>query len=322
MAFYTCRTYHGALIHPQCNAASTMTKRLSISDAALLSVAPLLWAGNAIVGHMVHTLVPPVLFNLMRWAIAFLILLPLAGSVFAPRSPLWKSWRRFAVLGLLGVGVYNALQYLALQTSTPINVTLVTSSMPVWMLLIGWLFFKAPVSGRQILGALISICGVLIVLCRGDWHQLLALRLVAGDLLMIVATICWSIYSWLLSRPNEPASIRQDWAQFMIAQVGFGLVWCALSASVEWSVSDARVIWGWPLAAALLYVATGPAIVAYHCWGAGVRRAGPNVAAFFNNLTPLFAAILSSAFLHELPRGFHVVAFALIATGIVLSSSK
>ncbi len=297
-----------------------MTTRLSLADVALLSIAPLLWAGNAIVGHMVHALVPPVLFNLMRWAIAFLILLPIAGSVFYPDSPLWKSWRRFAVLGLLGVGVYNALQYLALQTSMPINVTLVTSSMPVWMLLIGWLFFKTPVSARQALGALISICGVLIVLCRGDWRQLLALRLVMGDLLMIVATICWSVYSWLLTRTDELASIRQDWAKFLIAQVGFGLVWSALSATVEWQVSDAGIVWGWPLAVALLYVATGPAIVAYHCWGAGVRRAGPNVAAFFNNLTPLFAAVLSSAFLHELPQGFHVLAFIFIATGIVLSS--
>lgn len=298
-----------------------MKTRLSIADIALLSVAPLLWAGNAIVGHMVHTLVPPILFNFMRWAIAFLILLPIGGSVFFPGSLLWAHWRRFAVLGLLGVGVYNALQYLALQTSTPINVTLVTSSMPVWMLAMGWLFFKTPVSARQVLGAVVSICGVLIVLCRGDWQQLLALRLVAGDLLMIVATICWSIYSWLLARPSEPASLRQDWAKFLIAQVGFGLMWSALSAGVEWQVSDARIVWGWPLLAALLYVATGPAIVAYHCWGAGVRRVGPNVAAFFNNLTPLFAAILSSVFLQEMPHGFHVLAFVLIATGIALSSS-
>jgi drug/metabolite transporter (DMT)-like permease len=40
------------------------------------------------------------------------------------------------MLGLLGVGCYNALQYLALQTSTPINVTLVVASMPLFMLVV------------------------------------------------------------------------------------------------------------------------------------------------------------------------------------------
>ncbi|MBC7500483.1 MAG: DMT family transporter [Herminiimonas sp.] len=299
-----------------------MTQRLSPATIALLVIPPLLWAGNSIVGRMVHSLVPPMTLNFLRWAIAFIVLLPLAGSVLRPESGLWRSWKRFALLGLLGVGMYNALQYLALRSSTPINVTLVASSMPVWMLLIGRLFFGATVSRRQMLGAAVSIAGVLIVLCRGDWEQLLALRLVAGDVLMIVATICWSLYSWLLTRRDEPESIRHDWARFLLAQVSFGLMWSGLSASTEWLVTDAHIHWSWQLASALLYVAVGPAVIAYRCWGAGVQRVGPNVAAFFNNLTPLFAAVLSSAFLHESPHGFHAIAFALIVAGIILSSRR
>ena len=299
-----------------------MTQRLSPATIALLVIPPLLWAGNSIVGRMVHSVVPPMTLNFLRWAIAFIVLLPLAGSVLRPESGLWRSWKRFALLGLLGVGMYNALQYLALRSSTPINVTLVASSMPVWMLLIGRLFFGATVSRRQMLGAAVSIAGVLIVLCRGDWEQLLALRLVAGDVLMIVATICWSVYSWLLTRRDEPESIRHDWARFLLAQVSFGLMWSGLSASTEWLVTDAHILWSWQLASALLYVAVGPAVIAYRCWGAGVQRVGPNVAAFFNNLTPLFAAVLSSAFLHESPHGFHAIAFALIVAGIILSSRR
>ena len=299
-----------------------MTQRLSTATIALLVIPPLLWAGNSIVGRMVHSVVPPMTLNFLRWAIAFIVLLPLAGSVLRPESGLWRSWKRFALLGLLGVGMYNALQYLALRSSTPINVTLVASSMPVWMLLIGRLFFGVTVSRRQMLGAAVSIAGVLIVLCRGDWEQLLALRLVAGDVLMIVATICWSVYSWLLTRRDEPESIRHDWARFLLAQVSFGLMWSGLSASAEWLVTDAHILWSWQLGCALLYVAVGPAVIAYRCWGAGVQRVGPNVAAFFNNLTPLFAAVLSSAFLHESPHGFHAIAFALIVAGIILSSRR
>ncbi|HYW56768.1 MAG TPA: DMT family transporter [Polaromonas sp.] len=300
-----------------------MSSGLNLRTALLLLVPPLLWAGNAVVGRLVNTLVPPITLNFLRWALAFLILLPLAGWVLRRGSPLWPHWKRFLLLGLLGVGAYNALQYLALQTSTPLNVTLVASSTPVFMLGIGWLCFGQRVTGRQIAGAVLSIAGVLIVLSRGQWAMLAQVELVVGDLYVLLATLAWAFYSWLLSQPKEPSEIRQDWAAFLMAQIIFGLGWSGMFAAGEWALkADAQITWGWPLAAALLYVAIGPAILAYRCWGLGVQRAGPAIAGFFANLTPLFAALLSAAFLGELPHVYHGVAFALIVGGIVVSSRR
>lgn len=275
-----------------------MTPGLNLRTALLLLIPPLLWAGNAVVGRLVNALVPPITLNFLRWALAFVVLLPLAGWVLRRGSGLWPHWRRFALLGLLGVGAYNALQYLALQTSTPLNVTLVAASMPVWMLGIGWLCFGQPVSRRQMAGALLSITGVLVVLSRGQWKLLSEVRLVPGDLYILLATVAWAFYSWLLSQPREPSGIRKDWAAFLMAQIVFGLGWSGLFAAGEWAFSDnVHITWGWPLAAALFYVALGPAILAYRCWGVGVQRVGPAIASFFANLTPLFAALMSAAFL-------------------------
>ncbi len=299
-----------------------MTQRLTASTALLLTIPPVLWAGNAVVGRLVNGLVPPITLNFLRWALAFLLLLPLAAAVLRRHSGLWSHWRRYAVLGLLGVGCYNALQYLALKTSTPLNVTLVAASSPVWMLGIGALFFGQRVTTRQVLGAVLSIAGVLVVLSRGDWAQLLAVRLVPGDVYVLLATAAWAVYSWLLVRPGDPPAIRSDWAAFLLAQIVFGLGWSGLFAAGEWALTDAQIHWGWPLAAALAYVAVGPAIIAYRCWGMGVQKAGPNVAGFFANLTPLFAAVLSAAFLRELPHLYHGAAFALIVGGIVVSSRR
>jgi len=299
-----------------------MHARLTPSTVALLTISPILWAGNAIVGRAVNELVPPVTLNFFRWAIAALLLLPLARGLFSRSSALWPHWRRFALLGLLGIGLYNTLQYLALHTSSPINVTLVAASMPVWMMLIGALFFRTPISRVQVAGAVLSIVGVLIVLSRGEWQTLLALRVVAGDILMIIAAIVWSFYSWLLTLPRDPPEIRDRWASFLLAQVAFGVVWSALFAAAEWSVAPRVIVWGWPLAGALLFVALGPAIVALRCWGVGVQRVGPTIAGFFSNLTPLFAALMSSAFLGELPHLYHGLAFALIVGGIVISSRR
>jgi drug/metabolite transporter (DMT)-like permease len=301
-----------------------MNQRLNPATAALLVVPPLLWAGNAVVGRVVNEMIPPMTLNFLRWALAFFILLPLAHRVLRRTGPLavWPHWRRFAVIGLLGVGCYNALQYLALTTSTPLNVTLVAASGPVWMLAVGGLFFGQRITRRQIAGAVLSMAGVLVVMSRGEWRQLAQVTLVPGDIYVLVGTIAWAFYSWLLAGFDDAPAIRSDWAALLMAQIVFGLGWSGLFAGGEWALLDVRIDWGWPLVAALIYVAVGPAVIAYRCWGIGVQRVGPAMAGFFANLAPLFAALLSAAFLGELPHIYHALAFLLIVGGIVVSSSR
>ena len=297
--------------------------KVTPAAALLLTLPPLLWAGNAVVGRVIANMASPMTLNLLRWSLAFLLLLPLAAPVLRSGSPLWTSWRRIAGLSLLSIGGYNALLYLALNTSTPINVTLVGSITPVWMLLIGRLFFGNSISRRQWLGAAMSISGVLLVLSRGQLAVLLQVRLVPGDIYILMASAAWAYYSWMLAHPTtEPPEIRRDWSAFLLAQIALGLVWSGLFAGGEWALGLGRLHLSWQLAAALLFIAVGPALLAYRAWGAGVARAGPSVAGFFANLTPLFTAVLSSAFLGEAPHMYHALAFLLIVGGIVVSSRR
>lgn len=291
--------------------------------ALLLTIAPVLWAGNAVVGRMLGPMVSPMTLNLLRWGLAFLILLPLGWRILRKDSALWPQWRHFAWLSLFSIGGYNALLYLALTTSTAINVTLVGASTPVWMLLIGRLLFSVPVTLRQWVGAALSILGVAVVLGRGDWSVLRNVQLVAGDVYILLASIGWAYYSWLLAHPRaESAPVRAHWASFLIAQIALGLVWSGSFAGAEWALQAGHITWSWPMVAALIFIAVGPAVIAYASWGAGVARAGPAVAGFFINLTPLFTAMLSSAVLNEPPQAYHAVAFVLIVAGIVLSSRR
>lgn len=299
-----------------------MSQKLPLRVALLMAVAPLMWAGNAVVGRLVRDQISPVTFNLLRWVLTGAILMVLAGWVLRPGSGLWAHWRRFAVLGLLGMGCYNSLQYLALQTSSPINVTLVASSSPLWVLAVGALFFGARVAPPQLFGAALSMAGVGVVLSRGDWAQLIALRLVPGDLYVLLATALWAVYSWLLVQRDEPDAIRNDWAGFVLAQVVFGLGWSALFAGAEWALIDAHIDWSWPLVAALVFVAVGPSVLAYRCWNIGLQSAGPAMAGFFANLTPLFAALIWAMWTGETPQPYHAMAFLLIAGGIVVSSRR
>ena len=296
--------------------------RLTPATILLLATPPLLWAANAVLGRLLKDVASPLTLNFIRWVLAFVVLLPMAHGVLRRDHPMWRHWRRYSVLGLLGVGIYNAFQYLALQTSTPLNVTLVTSSAPFWMLLIGTLFFGQRATRYEMAGAVVSMLGVLLVLSQGDWRHLAALRLVPGDLYILLAVLAWSVYSWMLVGTTEPAGLRQDWSTFLMAQMVFGLAWSGLFAAGEWVAGAMYVHWSWWLAAALVFIAIGPALLAFRCWGAGAQRAGPKMAAFFLNLTPLFAALLSALFLGEVPHGYHGAAFALIVGGIVLSSVR
>lgn len=295
--------------------------------ALLLTLPPLMWAGNAVVGRLAVGTVPPVALNFSRWVLAFLLLWPLGRTALRDRAAILARWPHLALLGLLGMGTYNALQYLALHSSTPLNVTLIAASSPVWMLGFGALLYGVHPSRREIVGALLSLVGVALVISRGEPARLTQLHFVPGDLLMLLAIAAWALYSWMLARP--PASMRAperpdwDWAGFLLVQVVFGLFWSGAGAGLEWALADdARWHWTPWVPVLLLYVAIGPSLIAYRCWGLGVSTVGPAVAAFFGNLTPVFAALMSAAMLGEAPRWYHGVAFGLIVAGILLSSRR
>jgi drug/metabolite transporter (DMT)-like permease len=303
----------------------TLTPRI----AALLLVPPLLWAGNSVLGRALAPQVSPLTLNALRWWAALLVLLPLgigAVSSAARRAELRRRWRPLALLGLLGVGSYNSLQYLALQTSTAVNVTLIASSAPLWTLLLGTLFYGERVRGMQALGALLSMAGVAVVLLRGDAATLATLQLVPGDLWMLLAALAWSLYSWQLARPGPLLSGAQrpawTWAEFLLVQTLFGTAFASAASVVELSLGGRPPPATPQMAWALLFLALGPSIAAYRCWGLGVTAVGPALAGFFGNLTPLFAALFSALWLGQPPQPYHAAAFALIVAGIAASNRR
>ena len=296
--------------------------QLNFATIAYLLTATALWAGNAIAGRVLVGSISPITLSAVRWGLAALLLLPLGWRVLMPGSALWQNKKRFLLLGLFGVGSYNVLLYLALQTSTAINVTLIGASMPIWMLFIGAVFYQVKPGILQMIGAVVSLLGVGIVLTRGDLSALLSMQMVVGDLLIMLATILWAFYSWMLSRPGTSTERQWPWAEFLMAQVTVGLLWTGFFDGFEIAAGHAFLDLNWWTASLIVFVAIGPSLIAYRCWGLGVNGAGPTVAAFFANFIPLFTALLSAAILGEPPQLFHGLAFGLIVAGIVISSKK
>jgi drug/metabolite transporter (DMT)-like permease len=141
---------------------------------------------------------------------------------------------------------------------------------------------------------------------------------------MLLASLSWALYSWQLARPHPLLAGEQrpawNWAEFLLVQTLFGLVWASAAAGAEFAAGARMAEPSLLLVGAVLFVALGPSILAYRCWGLGVAAVGPALASFFANLTPLFAALLSALWLGEPPQPYHGLAFVLIVAGIAVSA--
>jgi drug/metabolite transporter (DMT)-like permease len=294
-----------------------MSRALNPSTLVLLLLPPLFWAGNAVVGRALVGHFPPLALSFARWALALVLLAPFAiGAVRRHRVAIRAHLPVLALTALLGVGCYNSLQYLALQTSTAVNATLIGASGPIMTLLVGAVWFKSPVRRRQGAGAALSVIGVLWVIARGEPLNLLRLQFDAGDVIMLVATLTWSLYTWLLQTRRPPLPL----SAFLFVQIGLGAVMILPFALAEYALTGASAAPTVSNAAALLYVALLPSLVAYYCWDRGVARAGAVLPMYFVNLTPVLAGLLSWLLLGEAVGWHHLAGGALILAGIHLAA--
>jgi drug/metabolite transporter (DMT)-like permease len=126
----------------------------------------------------------------------------------------------------------------------------------------------------------------------------------------------------MISRPGRSTEQQWPWAEFLMAQVIIGFLWTMLFEGVEIATGHAFIDLNYWTVGLILFVAIGPSLVAYRCWGLGVSESGPTVAAFFSNLIPLFTALLSAAMLGDPPKLFHGLAFMLIVGGIIISAMR
>lgn len=155
----------------------------------LLALPPLFWAGNALVGRAVVGQVPPLALAFWRWVVALALALPFTWREIVTNAPmLRRHWKVLVGLGVTSVGAYNTLLYLAVQTTTAINATLVGASMPLMILVLAATWLRQPIGWRQIGGILVSLVGLVVVVTHGEPALLLGLRLGAGDGLMLLAT--------------------------------------------------------------------------------------------------------------------------------------
>ncbi len=295
-----------------------MMKRLA-NPYLLLTLTVLFWSGNMVVGRGIRNDIGPLTMAFWRWMIAFALVLPFAWPYWRQQWPLLRQgWKPLTILGLLGVGGYNTFAYLALQQTTATNGALLNSFVPIVTIAISWAFLGKHLSRLQATGVLISLCGALTIVSRGELQVLLHLNLNVGDLWMLLAVFDWALYTIALAW--RPAGVHP---MLMLATTtAIGLAALAPAYAWELLVQGRHMTLNGQSLAALAYVGIFPSFVGYVFYNRGVAEVGANKASLFIHLMPVFGTILSALILSEVPQWFQYAGIALIFSGIWLTMKK
>ncbi len=296
---------------------SRILPALTGNVALMLTLTTLFWGGNAVAGKFAVGHISPLLLTAARWGLASLILIVLGHRHLRRDWPMIRAHLPYLfAMGMLGFAAFNGFFYTALLYTTAINTTIIQAGMPMFIFILGFLFFRSRTSMGQAMGYSLTLCGVAVAALRGDFDRFTEFQINRGDLIMLVAAFIYAAYSVALqAKPNI------HWLSFRAVLVTAAAITAVPMALYE-STTDAFIwpttVTGWSVVA---YTAIFPSILAQGFYIRGVELLGGNKSALFLNLVPIFGALLSVILIGENFRLFHGVALTLVIAGIVLAQN-
>ena len=186
--------------------------------------------------------------------------------------------------------------------------------MPVLIIALNWVLFRASATRLEGVSILLSLLGVLLILSAGKPLVLLSGQPNPGDLWVLAAVLVWALYSTLLRwRPAglEPLAFLGFTVFVGVAAILPLWLWeLSQGASVQ---ADLRTL------SAVGYVALFPSVLSYLFWNRGVAEIGANRAGHFIHLGPVFGSVLAILLLGEVFAWYHAVGGLMVAMAIGLT---
>lgn len=285
----------------------------------LLVLATILWGGNFVIGRAVSGDIPPITLALLRWTVAFVVFYPIIAKKLKNDWPkLQQNYKSVILMAITGVAAFNTLVYVGVQYTTSINASLMNSTTPIIIYILSFIFLKDRLNWKQIVGTILSLIGVLFILTGGSIEQLLSLQFNKGDIIVIIAVICWAIYSIVVKRN---AGILPGDTTFF-ATIVLGIIILLPFAGYELVNTTIAINWSLSTILAIIYVGTFASIIAFLSWNKGVVAIGANRASIFLNFIPLFATIFAVLFIGETPVLTQLIGGIAIIIGVIIANKK
>jgi drug/metabolite transporter (DMT)-like permease len=283
---------------------------------ALLAV--VIWSGNFIIASSFVDDLPPITLAALRWSTATIVFLPFAqSSIRRDWNAIRANQLSLIIAALSGVTVFNTLVYISARTTDTVNMALLGSTTPIFVVVLSRIFLRERISVFRGSGLLIAIGGMLTIATHGDLTVLSELAFRMGDLWMLIAGLLWAIYSILVKR--RPATISQK--SYMGVTFLLGVLPLIPAALVEQHFHP-----GWQMtpviAGAALYTGLGASLAAFFLWNSAVSLIGPGTCSLFQYLIPVFSGIGSWLLLGQPITLWHGIGFLLIFSGVIIATRQ
>jgi drug/metabolite transporter (DMT)-like permease len=283
----------------------------------LLVLANMIWGGNFVIGRIGGDYFPPFTFSLLRWLIAFLLLTPfMLKHLKSDWKILWSHKWIVLLLTITGISGYNTIVYFALHFTTSINAAVVNSTTPLFIAIFSIFVLRERLTFIQVAGIGLSIIGVLFILSKGSLEVLQELSFNIGDLFVLIAVVCWSLYSIIVKKYSN--ILPTNTTLYVTSFIGIFILFPF--SMFELRQPDVEVIFTPFSIFILLYVGLLASIVAFLSWNTGVPKVGAAKSGIFLNLLPVFAAIFATIFTNESLLWYQFVGGVIVILGVLLSS--
>ncbi|MCH5242471.1 MAG: EamA family transporter [Muribaculaceae bacterium] len=296
-----------------------MKKGFFIGNLCIL-IAVIFWGVNV---SVTKALIP-------EWMTAYgIIIVRLIGgaicmwiaSLFVKTSKILKGdWIKLILGGAIGLFLFIFLFILSLKYGNPIDISIIMTLPPIFVILINVIFLKQRPYWIEYLGVVVSFIGAAIVILGGvshhsDIHEHTAKGNIIGDILAIVSTICYAFYLVIVVGPTKtykPITMLR-WV-FLFSAIPA----CALIpfATHEPILHTTKAV-PWIEIAFILFCVT---FIAYFLVEPAIKYIGSELVSIYQYLLPVFATI--SAVLMGLAhlRWLQVIAMGIIVIGMVLTN--
>jgi drug/metabolite transporter (DMT)-like permease len=293
--------------------------QIALGTGALLLTA-VMWGSNHVVARALHEAVPLPAMVFWRWALALVVLVPIAlPQMRKEREPLRRELAPIAVAGIVGVGIFSFLLFGGAYQSLAIEVGIINATTPAWVAVIAWLYGCSLIGQRGWTGLLFAFMGSVTIVTQGNLAALGTVDIRLGNLWSLLAAIAFAWFSLRVRAWNREISALSlttvtALAGCLLVMTPVYLIWLASGGgAIVFDEADAARAW-----AGVLYIALGPTAVGNAFYLLGIARLGPQRAAAFLYLSPVFSTLLSVVLLGETLQLFHLLGFALIVVGLVL----
>ncbi|RCV91550.1 DMT family transporter [Billgrantia montanilacus] len=275
--------------------------------------AVLIWSGNMTINQLTVGSIAPSSIAFLRWVLALAVLTPFVlPSAWQHREAIRRHWPKLAVLGLIGMALWQGLAYVAAETTSATNMGILAAMVPLLTVLLSALILRESPSLGGTLGGIVALFGVTVLLGRGNPLSLLQLEVALGDLLMVVAATCYALYGVMLKR--WPLDLP-PWVVLYV-QVCFAVLFLLPGYLLgPMTPVDGHNVW------LILYAGIPASIITTFLWMRAIRQIGASQASIFINLMPLFSALIAMAFLDERIALFHLVGGVLVLAGVIMAQT-